>query len=329
MDLMLASLGFAVAALCAGVMGFAIQRGATCMVVAVNEVIERRSARRLAAMMEASLWVAGGLVVAQALGLLATMPQGYALTGWTLLGGALLGLGAFVNGACVFGAIARVGSGEWAFLATPGGFFLGCLTFPHLPAPQPLPHGSPVLQAPAWAALLVAGFAAWRVLRPALAAGPRAGAAWLRELTARVWSPHAATSVIAIAFVVLLLVAGAWSYTDVLAELARAMTGGLASRAALLLALLVGAVLGGWTAGRLRARRPAPSQVLRCLLGGAAMAWGGLLVPGSNDGLILLAMPLLWPYAWAALAAMVSAIATARLLGDRLRPSAAPAAGKS
>jgi len=50
-------------------MGFAIQRGATCAVVAVEEVIAQRSARRLAAMAEASLWVAGGLVVAQAAGL--------------------------------------------------------------------------------------------------------------------------------------------------------------------------------------------------------------------------------------------------------------------
>jgi len=330
MQVMLATLGFAAAALCAAVMGYAIQRGATCMVIAVNEVFERRSARRLAAMLEASLWVAGGLLVARALGAPDTMPAGFAASGWTLLGGALLGLGAFVNGACVFGAIARLGSGEWAYLATPAGFLLGCVTFPALfgsPVVQPLPYGSPVLDAPGWVVLLFAMFAAWRILHPSFAARSRVNGigAWMGELAAGVWTPHAATTVIAITFVIMLILVGAWSYTDTLAELSRDMAQGLPGRAALLFALLLGAVLGGWTAGRLRARAPSVAQVLRCAAGGTVMAWGGLLVPGSNDGLILLAMPLLWPYAWLALAAMCGAIAAARLLRDGLlRPRAAP-----
>ena len=44
---MIASLGFALAALCAGVMGFAIQRGGTCTVAAVEEVVNQRSARKM------------------------------------------------------------------------------------------------------------------------------------------------------------------------------------------------------------------------------------------------------------------------------------------
>ena len=40
------------------------------------------------------------------------MPAGYPLNRWTVVGGAMLGLGAYVNRACVFGAIARLGSGE-------------------------------------------------------------------------------------------------------------------------------------------------------------------------------------------------------------------------
>ena len=44
------------------VMGFAIQRGATCTVAAVDEVLGTRSIRRLAAMVEASVWVTGGLL---------------------------------------------------------------------------------------------------------------------------------------------------------------------------------------------------------------------------------------------------------------------------
>ena len=41
------------------------------------------------------------------------------------------------------------------------------------------------------------------------------------------------------------------------------------------------------------------------------MGWGSLLIPGSNDGLILIGMPLLWPYAWVAFAVMCLTIAAA------------------
>ena len=45
--------------------------------------------------------------------------------------------------------------------------------------------------------------------------------------------------------------------------------------------------------------------------GGLLMGWGSLLIPGSNDGLILIGMPLLWPYAWVAFAVMCLTIAAA------------------
>lgn len=314
---MLASLGFALAAMCAGVMGFAIQRGGTCTVAAVEEMVAQRSAHRLLALGEASLWVAGGLLLAQALHMLPAMPAGYALNRWTLLGGALLGLGAWVNRACVFGAIARLGSGEWSYALTPLGFYLGCLSTGPLfgdGLQHKLPQGSPVLQAPAWVAVLFLLFAAWRVLRPLRLPGMR------RALVARIWSPHAATTVIGISFVLMLLVAGAWAYTEVLAELARGMAMSLAARAALFAALLLGAIWGGWTAGRWRGTRITLSQCGRCLTGGVLMGWGSLLIPGGNDGLILVGMPLLWPYAWAAFLSMCLTIGAALLLVRRAKP---------
>ena len=41
-------------------------------------------------------------------------------------------------------------------------------------------------------------------------------------------------------------------------------------------------------------------------------------MPGANDGLILVGMPLLWPYAWIAFAAMCLAIAAARFFSKGL-----------
>jgi toxin CptA len=312
MDAMIRTIAFIAAAACAAVMGFAIQRGATCTVAAVEQVVNHRKATRLVALFEASLWVCGGLLVAHRLAWLAQVPPGFALTGRTLAGAALLGLGAFVNRACVFGAVARFGSGEWAYALTPAGFYLGCLAAGMLvPAhPSPLAGGSLVSSASPAATWLAA-----------LAFAARIGAACVRGraapralVTDTLWSAHAATSVIGIAFVAMLLLAGAWAYTDALADLARGMTRGLPARLALGACLLAGAVAGGWTAGRFRAMRIGAATLLRCLAGGAMMGWGSLLIPGSNDGLILVGMPMLWPYAWAAFLVMCVTIGSAQRL---------------
>jgi hypothetical protein len=318
MELLIGGFAFLVAALCAATMGFAIQRGATCTVAAVDELLQRRSASRLVALVEASVWVAGGLLVAQQLRWLAHAPTGYALTHWTVLGAALLGLGAFVNRACVFGAIARLGSGEWAYVATPLGFYLGCLSVAALfspPAPRALDTGSIVLAAPGWLAWFVAAFMVWRIARPLVESHRKS----LRELVAtRLWAPRAATAVIGITFLAMLLLVGAWAYTDVLAELARGMMQSVLARTLLLLCLLLGAVLGGWTAGRFRHTPIGTMPLLRCMAGGVLMGWGSLLIPGGNDGLILVGMPLLWPYAWVAFATMCVSIGGAQWIQRRV-----------
>jgi len=326
MQIAVLSLVFATAVLCVGVMGYAIQRGATCTVAAVDELIEQRTGRRLLGLLEAALWVGGGLIVARALHVLPEMPAGYAVSGWTLLGSALLGLGAYINGACVFGAIARFGSGEWAYIVTPIGFYLGCLSVVPLfgvPMPTELPYASPVLLAPAWVAALFVALAGWRVVKPWVRGNAATSARWHETIAARVWSPHAATTVIGIGFVVLLVLFGAWAYTDVLADLARGMSASLGARTLLAVALLAGAALGGCTAGLFRSTPLSPAQLLRCLVGGMLMGWGSLIVPGGNDGLILVGMPLAWPYAWLAFATMCTTIAMAQIAARawRARPA--------
>ena len=324
-----------VAAVCVGLMGFAIQRGATCTVAAVDEVLNKRRAHRLLAMLEASLWVAGGLVLAQLGRLSGSMPDGYPASAWTVIGGALLGLGAWLNRACVFGAVARLGSGDWAYAATPLGFYAGCLSVRQLfarPAASPLTDASPLFQASALIAPLFVGFVLWRLWRlwrlwSALRALPGSGR--LRGLRETVWAPHAATVVIGLSFVITLLLAGRWAYTDVLADLALAMAGQPVSAVVpllpvlLLLALYAGALLGGLTAGRWTSTRLSLSQsvmnLIRCSTGGVVMGWGSVLIPGSNDGLILIGIPLLLPYAWLAFASMFCAIALAMLISRAVR----------
>ncbi|HKW82259.1 MAG TPA: YeeE/YedE thiosulfate transporter family protein [Burkholderiaceae bacterium] len=324
MEPILLSVAVVLAMLCAGVMGYAIQRGATCTVAAVDELLTKRKAGRLLAMGEASLWVAGGLALADVLHALPSMPAAYPASGWVVAGAVLLGIGAWVNGGCVFGAIARFGSGDTNYLATPLGYYVGCLSVGALfaaPAAMPLDDISPVLRMSGAAALAFVVFAAWRTLSPLArsAFGPRpvdespAG----RTIAARLWAPHAATGVIGVTFVIILLLVGVWAYTDVLAQIARGVSMRLALGVVCLLALYLGALAGGWTAGRLRPTLPTLRGASRCFAGGVLMAWGSLLIPGSNDGLILIGMPLLRPYAWLAFAVMCLTIAAAMLVARR------------
>jgi toxin CptA len=321
MEIAVLTLAFALAAPCAALMGYAIQRGATCTVAAVDEVVTMRRFGRLASLVEASIWVGGGLLVATALHAMPPIPPGHAAGAWTLLGGALLGLGAWINGGCAFGTVARLGSGEWAYALTPIGFYAGCMAanaWLASPATPPLARPSPVIAAGPWLVWPFIAFAAWRAARAGRALrAPRAGAKpldrGLEARIARVWEPHAATTVIALAFVAMLLLVGAWAYTDALADLALGMWASLPARLGLFAALLGGALLGGRAAGPWRHVAPTPAQAARCLAGGALIGGGTLLTPGGNDVLVLVGMPLLWPYAWLAFATMCATVAVAQL----------------
>ena len=112
MAVLLEGLPLALALVCAALMGLAIQRGGTCAVAAVDELMSRQRPVRLFAISEASFWVGGSMLLMHELGRLTQLPTGYALTRWTLAGAAVLGLGAWLNRACMFGTLARLGSGQ-------------------------------------------------------------------------------------------------------------------------------------------------------------------------------------------------------------------------
>jgi toxin CptA len=239
--------------------------------------------RRLSAMLEASLWVAGGLAIAQLLQVAGSMPGGYAIDRWTVVGGVLLGLGAWLNGACVFGAIARLGSGEWAYVLTPVGFYVGCLSVMPLfarTAEATPTASSPLLMAAAVLAPLFIVYALWRTL-PALMRLRSADAA---PAAVEGLTPHAATIVIGITFVITLLFAGRWTYTDVLADLAAGMAENVGLGALLLIPLYAGALLGGRMTGRWQNVPPTAPQLMSCFGGGVLMGWGSQLIRARTTG---------------------------------------------
>lgn len=297
---------------CAAIMGLAVQRGGTCAVAAVEELVVQRDTRRFRALAEAAFWSAGLLAVALlALGH-AVPVRSFSVTEWTVLGGVLLGLGAWINGACVFGTVAAIGGGDWAYAFFPVGFLLGCVTYSALSADSALASVMPqaVAAIPRFQQFspMVAGlFACWAAVRgwhlwTALAGGAN-GRAPLDVLRGE-WPLHVGTIVVSVAFVLMALTFGHWVYTDALAELARGQTAVTDVRIGLFGSMLAGSLAGGISLRKWRPVVPTPSAVAKCLLGGWVMAFGFLLVPGANDSIILLGLPTLQPQAWVAMAVM-------------------------
>lgn len=297
-------LALLIALLAAAGMGFAIQQGGTCMVSALDQLIRQRSPGKLLALAECSLWTSAmGLVVIMA-GFAFMASPAYPLGLATVLGGLTLGIGAWLNGACVFGSIARIGGRDWHYLLTPPGYFLGGLAHFHLMgdhAQAEMQSHSPAL-VPVLAVLVLASLAA------SLLALRRSG----RDL-ASLWTYRHATIAIGFAFVVLVSVAGPWTYTEALGRVAHDHGNPQWPEIVLFAALLGGAILGGRRLAGPRGFRV--RRALFCLAGGALMGFGGSMVPGGNDNLILVGLPGLQPHAWVAITAMALAIA-AGLLGE-------------
>ncbi len=297
------------------VAGFAVARGGICAVAGVRQIIETRRAHIFLSFLECSTWALLALILANAVGLMsiAGWPSRILVAG-ALIGGVLFGLGALLNGACAFGTIARLGSGDFSFLALVPGFVLGawCLhltgMFGGPPASTPSHIASGVL-APTLVAL--GAFALWRLWAAARFASVRGQ---VKRLATGAWPPALSVALIALVNVGLLIIIFSWPYTSLLADLASGRGADLLGRALLALALFVGALAGAASGGMYRSRPLTTAEAARHFGGGVLMGAGAAMIPGGNDSLVLVGLPLLQPAAAAAYVAMVSAIAVGLLL---------------
>lgn len=278
--------------------GTAIQRGNTCTVVAFDDVIHRGSWDRLLAIVYTWFWVAGGLSLLAVTTGLDPAAKSTPVTIWSVFGGAVLGIGAVVNGACTTGTIARIGSGEYVFGLTIAGFLAGCLAAPHIVGQAAIHHiaSTPTatsLDHPAFALaglVAVIGVTARRLLFGSHES--------FRDFLRNAWDPRTATLIIAMLFVAAVQIDGPWSYTDMLGELSRGTTEDTGAQLGFLLSMLAGAVVAGRSLRGTRLIGPLAPRVLRCSIGGFVMGVGFSAAPGAFDGLTLLGQPLLLPYAW-------------------------------
>ncbi len=307
--------------LCAVAMGFLVPRSTTCAVAAVAEVLDHKRAWRFGGFALASL---SAMVLLWPIAWFTRLPIHFAPiiapSFLVFLGGLFFGVGAALNGACVFGTLTKIVSGDTTYLFVLPGLWLGALVL-GLTGLSVQPHimTNPALTAFGLSPALLWGFAlgllvllSWHFVRKGKA------------------SKAGSMAAIGVVGGLLYTIHPAWNYSVAIHNFAQSILAAPQHMADGLLPWLVGAAcLGGITstvaAGTFKLKAPSLGGSLGALLGGCLMAFGLVMIPGGNDGLILFLLPSLIGAGALAYVAMNISILAILLLG-RIRPSHCPSA---
>lgn len=269
--------------------GYASQRGRTCAVSAAFEIAKRRRARRFAGYLFAASCTLAVLSVAALFdpGLF----NGFEYrtpTILTVIGGIVFAFGAYVNGRCSLGTIARLGSGDLSRIGTLAGIFGGTLLAIAIMHDATMLHSAPIFSGLPPLARLASAIVAMAVLAILLRRIVPVG------FNPAQWSIPRAMLVIGLANGLLIWLARDWSYTSLFRHIARG-DAGTTFGTVCFAALLGGAVTAGFASRQLIWRLGSWNEWARAAIGGLLMGIGVALVPGGNDTMLLVGIPLLLP----------------------------------
>ena len=293
---------FAVLAPLAFAVGFALQRGNVCSVLAARQIAWTGRWSRLRGLLLASAW-AFAVIMPIAwfhLGPFKTSGE-FPLSALPVFGGILYAFGCYVNGACIFGVCSRLTAGNLAFIFAIPGMAAGA-TLAELARVSPSavqfrptiaaePNG--VLVALWLAALVFLAWVLWRMVR----VHRRAGITLAGLFRQSRWRSSLAAAVIGVIGGLLFATDVPWIYPALIRRVAFYFAG---TRAGFPLETIVGSAslfLGGIAAAGYHGRfvsAPHPVPSLQSLLGGTIMGFAWALIPGANDAMVLYLVPS-WP----------------------------------
>lgn len=290
--------------------GYATQRGSVCAVAATRELVVEHKISRFVGFL---FCAACGLAV-MAIGNAWGQPSldihtGLPVSAAALIGGAIVGIGAFVNRRCAFGTVAELGSGSLPRIGTLIGFVAGAALAVAGHTASSLTVASPLSDLPAWVvlvcavgAVVVLGLGMTRLALPG---------------TPSEWPPLRSMAIIGVSNGVLMVLMSSWPYTSLLIEIASGAGSDFGARGLMAAAFVIGAIAGGVRLGRFKLHVGTAGEWLRAFGGGAIMGAGAVLVPGGNDAMLLVGLPLLLPNLVAAYLTMSLTLVALVLLRTR------------
>ncbi len=310
-----------VACVPAFVVGMATQRTNLCVVLAGHDLVERGDARRFAGFFLCGLAALALLAAAHLAGLYdINRLTAYRVTESALIGGAVFGLGAVINGGCSFGAMAALARGSLRMVLVLPAMVAGAMVVISLsPGAMPVAAGSSLMARTGAPLSLILGVSILLLLLlvvvlKAQLIPPRPG----------IWPPAVALLLIGIMNALMLPLVPDWSFSPMLVDAAHGDFARGPLRLVLFAAFLGGALFAAWRDKRLRWRRPRLLGLVRSGFGGLAMGAGAVMVPGGNDALLLQGIPALSPHALPAYLAMLGTVVILVLLLNRLNQHLQP-----
>lgn len=307
------------------ILGFAAHRAGLCTVKAAAEVLTSHRGHFLWSFLKSAGWVMALTAVVGAFGHATTFTR-WPLTGLSVLGGVLFGIGAALNGGCTFSTLTRAMDGSIGLWITVAAWPIGMWIATVLPMSRPMPVVTPQQDYPYVVLLLLFIALLWESIRIAKRF-------WRKHklhriLGASVYTLSAGAALVGISNAVIIEATGPWSFSSTILCGIGTKSGASCAQPALawgiMGAALLGMVFSSLQRGSFKLRLPRPLSALRHGAGGVLMGIGTVLVPGGNDGMILFAIPSLSPHALPAYAGVfggiLATLAIMRASGRRILP---------
>lgn len=286
--------------------GFAMKRGGLCTYAAVLQIVHYKRLERMMIFLGAGAW--STLIIVP---LYWSMPNLISLSLThhqvltALLGGTLLGIGAFLNKGCFFGTFVQLVSGNLNYLATLLGLSTGVIII-HLYLNNLIPTNltmtsitKPGLTSFIW--LFSMGvFALFMVFSIKLP-----GDGFINKLTGLCtlnWQSSFAMIIIGIGGGLLYGTVNGWNYADVLTNTTTKMINQNTAGPSLIalsstISMIMGGIIAAVTAKEFAIKPARLPIIISCFTGGLLMGSAALLTPGGNDGLLLKGIPSFAPHA--------------------------------
>ncbi|SFV70035.1 Integral membrane protein [hydrothermal vent metagenome] len=291
-----------------------MKRGGLCTYAAVTQIVNDRRIERMLVFLGVAAWATFILLPLHWLS-----PSDISLSsthyelGIALLGGAILGLGAYFNRGCFFGTFVALVSGNINYIATLLGLSIG-VTVTHFYLSTDIPSGiemSPVSEpysiAYIWlfAMIIFALFMLFSIkIKEENILKKKTGLYLLN------WQSISAMIVIGLGGTLLYAIVSGWNYADVLAnstlKFVDKQAMGASSMAILsTLFMIVGGISASVIAKEFSVSKVQWYLVFGCFAGGILMGGASMFIPGGNDGLLLKGIPSLAPHAFVGYFAMI------------------------
>lgn len=286
---LIAALGF--------VLGFAMNRGSICTVIATKELVSERRPARFIALVECAAWAALGYEILKAEPI---MEVGWSSLVFLIPAAIILGIGTYINGSCVFGSVGHLGNGEIEFAFT----FLGIYMVLYIESLFDVSADQPAASAPLSLGTVLLSVALMAIVALRFGVSRRSESNF-RRLTL-------AMGTVGVTSTALAVLAPGFSITASFGPIASVSVAGTVISVCMFGGSLISARL---RKHGFKLKWPTIKAVAKRTCAGILMGLGALLIPGGNDALLLIGLP---AGAWQAALAYMLFVATVAVLVGRL-----------